>query len=402
MRGQVVLENKLGQVVRTFNCESESLTLVYLKNNRRIEAVSSTKELEEQEIPFVELLQTTRGDLQRKALAVGDVGRIKWVEEIQKVTPSVIVEGDNTEDFKKILKWTAGVQVALLLLLFLIGHFVNVSNIKEEPQLVTIVPRPEQKKHEVREKKQKVTEVTEKKVETKHYTHHVTPHKITKLAKLRPNVQYRANKNVAVNNNGAASIFGALQKSNQDGGVAMNNMKTSRGVGLGGTEGSGGVQTSVYGSGLIGAPLGPQAKATGAGGYGTHGKGGGQAGYGKMSLVGSSNSFFQPVEEEASVEGGLDREEIAAVIQRHLGQIRFCYEQGLNVKSNLNGRVAIRFFINAGGYVNTANIANTSLHSNDVESCIVSRLKSWKFPQPRGGVVVKVTYPFVLKRVSQS
>jgi outer membrane biosynthesis protein TonB len=401
MRGYYVLENKLGQVVRTFNCETDDLTLIYLNETRRIEAVSSTKDLEEQEIEFVELLQTTKACLQKKAMAVGDVGSIRYLEEIEKLSPSIEMVGDSPEQFKTALKWTAGVQVALLLLIFLIGHFVKVSEEVPQPQLVTVVPRKETPKPKV-QKMEKVVEVTEKKIVTKHYSHHVTPHKVTKLAKVRPNVQYRANKNVALNNNGAQSIFGALEKSNQDGGVAVNNVKTSKGAGLGGSEGSGGIQTSVYGSGLISAPLGPQAKASGAGGYGTHGKGGGQAGYGKMSLVGSSNAFFQPVEEEASVEGGLDRDEIAAVIQRHLGQIRFCYEQGLNIKSNLNGRVAIRFFINAGGHVNTANIANTSLHSSDVESCIVDRLKSWKFPEPRGGVIVKVTYPFVLKRVSQS
>jgi len=401
MRGYYVLENKLGQVVRTFNCESENLTLVYLKENRRIEAVSSTEDLTDQEIDFALLLQTTKSQLQKKSMAVGDVGSLRFLEEIEKLSPSIKLESDSPEQFKTALKWTAGVQVALLLLIFLIGHFVKISEEPVQPQLVTIVPRTEPPRPKI-EKIQKVVEATEKKVVTKHYSHHVTPHKVTKLAKIRPNVQYRPNKNVALNNNGAASIFGALEKSNQDGGVAVSNIKTSRGAGLGGTEGSGGIQTSVYGTGLIGAPLGPQAKASGAGGYGTHGKGGGQSGYGKMSLVGSSNAFFQPVEEEASVEGGLDRDEIAAVIQRHLGQIRFCYEQGLNIKSNLNGRVAIRFFINAGGHVNTANIANTSLHSSDVESCIVDRLKSWKFPEPRGGVIVKVTYPFVLKRVSQS
>ena len=149
------------------------------------------------------------------------------------------------------------------------------------------------------------------------------------------------------------------------------------------------------------APLGPQGHAGGAGGYGTHGRGGGQAGYGKISLTGSSSAFFQPMEQEAIIEGGLDREQIAEVIQRHLGQIRFCYEQGLQEKPQLNGRVAIRFYINGGGFVNTAAVSNTSLHAGDVESCIVGHLKSWKFPEPRGGVVVKVTYPFVLKRVTQ-
>jgi outer membrane biosynthesis protein TonB len=399
MRGQFVLENKLGQVVRTFNWEANDLTLVYLEKNRRIEAVSSTKDLEKNEIPFIELATTTQGAVKKKAVTLKNLGSLKWVEDVGETSPSVVLEEDSTDNFKKALKITALAQIVLLLLTFLIGHFVNIEE-KPEPQLVTIVPRPEEKKPEIK-KQQKVVEMTEHKVQPKNVVHHVTPHKVTKIAEVRKATVHSA-KQVAVNNAGAMSILGSLEKSNQEGGLKLNAMKTSKGAGLGGTEGSGGIQTSVYGSGLIGAPLGPQAKASGQGGYGTHGKGGGEAGYGKLSMVGSSNSFFQPVEEEESVEGGLDREEIAAVIQRHLGQIRNCYEQGLQVKPGLNGRVAIHFLINGSGIVNTANVSNTSLHSNNVESCIVEHLKSWKFPNPRGGVIVKVTYPFVLKRVSQS
>src|SRR5690606_40452767 len=120
------------------------------------------------------------------------------------------------------------------------------------------------------------------------------------------------------------------------------------------------------------------------------------AGYGQLSLVGSSGSFFQPVKSEALVEGGLTRNEIAAVIERHIGEIRYCYEQGLQTNPKMGGRVSMKFFIAANGYVSSANITNTSLHSKLVENCITTRLKTWKFPNPRGGVIVKVNYPFVL------
>jgi len=89
-----------------------------------------------------------------------------------------------------------------------------------------------------------------------------------------------------------------------------------------------------------------------------------------MSLVGSAKPYFQAVESELKW-GGLDRDQIAEVIQRHIGQIRFCYEQGLQAKPELAGRVAIRFFINSNGIVNTASVTHTSLHSTDVEGCIV-------------------------------
>ena len=120
-----------------------------------------------------------------------------------------------------------------------------------------------------------------------------------------------------------------------------------------------------------------------------------------MSLIGSSNAYFEPVEREAMIEGGLDRDQINEVIQRHIGEVRFCYEQGLQGRPELSGRVTMRFLINGRGSVATANVARTSLRSDSVESCITQRLKAWKFPEPRGGVTVKVSYPFLLRRTSQ-
>jgi hypothetical protein len=100
------------------------------------------------------------------------------------------------------------------------------------------------------------------------------------------------------------------------------------------------------------------------------------------------------------IEGGLDKDQIAAVINRHLGEVIYCYEKGLQVQSGLSGRVNINWVINAKGIVNGARIENSSLKSASVEACIVSHLSGWQFPKPVGGVNVKVSYPFVLKRVS--
>ena len=113
----------------------------------------------------------------------------------------------------------------------------------------------------------------------------------------------------------------------------------SAGPGLGGSEGSGGIQSSIYAKGLVAAPLGTGHNVKGGGSYGTKGKGGGKAGYGSLSLVGSTGASLIPVPREASVEGGLDRELVFDVVNRNKGQIRFCYEQGLQLNSSLSGRV---------------------------------------------------------------
>jgi len=120
-----------------------------------------------------------------------------------------------------------------------------------------------------------------------------------------------------------------------------------------------------------------------------------------MNVGGTAASYFQPLEEEALVEGGLDRDQIAAVINRHIGEVIYCYEKGLQVSPGLGGRINEKFVINGSGRVSSASVASSSLKSASVEGCITSHLKTWQFPKPVGGVNVKVTYPFVLKRLNQ-
>jgi hypothetical protein len=203
----------------------------------------------------------------------------------------------------------------------------------------------------------------------------------------------------AVKRMGALAVLGSLNSGKQKGGLNLGQIETSAGPGLGGLQGAGGMQTTLYGKGIIAAPVGVGGKADGAGGYGTKGKGGGQAGYGSTSLIGSAGTELIPVSTDALVEGGLDRDAIAEVIARNLGQVRFCYEQGLQGDPGLAGRIAIDWTIGAQGAVRTARVASTSMNSKTVEDCILMRLKSWKFPLPAGGVDVKVSFPFVLKRV---
>lgn len=153
---------------------------------------------------------------------------------------------------------------------------------------------------------------------------------------------------------------------------------------------------------MIAGNPGPGSNAAGAGGYGTKGVGGGgRAGYGKLAMVGGSNGYFQPLESEAQVTGGLDQDQIAEVIRRHMGEIVNCYEQGLQRQAKLAGRVNTKFVIGGNGSVTSAQINHSSLKNASVESCVVSRLRSWKFPRPVNNVDVRVSYPFAFRRVGQ-
>lgn len=133
---------------------------------------------------------------------------------------------------------------------------------------------------------------------------------------------------------------------------------------------------------------------------GTAGKGGGTAqfkGVGGLAQGNVGNASVGILEEETEVEGGLDREVIARVIQSELGQIRYCYERQLSASPDLYGKVQVRFTIGPEGTVLTQSVGSTTLQSPMVEGCILRRIAAWKFPKPKGGTQVLVTYPFLFR-----
>jgi TonB family protein len=139
------------------------------------------------------------------------------------------------------------------------------------------------------------------------------------------------------------------------------------------------------------------------GGINTHGTGGGAGGTAKAGSGLSGGSVgtgdVALVDEETVIEGGLDREVIADVIKRNLGQIRYCYERQLSSNKDLYGKVMVRFTIGPGGEVGNPKIDNSTMKSALVEGCILRRVASWKFPLPKGGTTVNVAYPFLFKAV---
>lgn len=375
---KLVLENNQGLVLRTFHWQGEDFSVVNRKDTRRLELHSALDRLDDEEVPYQVLESVRAEDLMKDGVAIDGLGKLRLLENIQEMPKDVEEAQERKRDFYLSLLLVS--MLAVLMLSFLLTR----SNTNEEiekvakQELVRIVNKVQLQKKTVSPNfvshDNTITEKTTK----------ATPKKVDAIRRM-----------------GALAALGSLKSGKQKGGIDLGAVNTTAGPGLGGTGGSGGMQTSLYGKGLVAAPVGPGAKMDGGGGYGTKGKGGGKAGYGKLSLVGSSGTQLIPVGTEATTEGGLDMSVISDVVRRNLGQIRFCYEQGLQSDASLAGRVGVNFVINGDGQVSTARVASSTLNSKSVEDCIVMRVKSWRFPIPSNGLQVKVTYPFVLNRVGQ-
>jgi TonB family protein len=166
---------------------------------------------------------------------------------------------------------------------------------------------------------------------------------------------------------------------------------------LGGLKGGAamGDAQGVGGLGSRGTGTGGGGTALGIGGLGTQGNGRGAGGNGGIDLGGRGKSVTKVIPGKTTVVGGLDKDVIAKVIRRHQGEIKYCYESELNKNPSLAGKVAVAFTIDATGAVSDANVSESTLGSTKAEQCMLSRIRRWKFPEPKGGGVVSVTYPWM-------
>jgi len=193
------------------------------------------------------------------------------------------------------------------------------------------------------------------------------------------------------NGGGISTIFGH----NGLGGELKSAMGNMFGAAPGDSKGLGGL--GLRGSGSGGGGVG---NSIGIGGIGTKGRGGGVGSYGVGAgyLGGKKDTVPEVTASEPMVMGSLDKELIRQVIHRNRNQIRYCYESQLTRHPKLSGKIAVKFVITASGTVASSQVAQTSVNNSELETCIASRVQTWIFPKPKGGGVVIVTYPFILKQ----
>ena len=94
-----------------------------------------------------------------------------------------------------------------------------------------------------------------------------------------------------------------------------------------------------------------------------------------------------------TVRGSLSSDIIARVMRRSASQFRTCYERALTKSPTLEGKLVVAFTIGADGSVTSAKAQEG--FDQEVDSCVVGRIQRLRFPEPSGGGIVTVTYPFV-------
>jgi hypothetical protein len=185
---------------------------------------------------------------------------------------------------------------------------------------------------------------------------------------------------------------------------AVSNVFGPGGLGSGVNNALGGLSGASMGD--AGGAGGLGSRGTGAGGGGTglgigglgSGTGRGSGGSGNVDLGGRGKGTTKIVPGKIIYEGGLSREEIQRVISRVMSQIKYCYEKELNKDPNLEGKLVMFWLISGSGDVQTASASQNTFSGPSgppIEQCVQRIIQRLKFPTPKGGGVVNVTYPFV-------
>jgi hypothetical protein len=194
-----------------------------------------------------------------------------------------------------------------------------------------------------------------------------------------------------------AGIMGAMNDDALSQTLGQSGLSSDIQGGIGGLIGAKGTQIGSGGLGGRGGGLGGGGTAEGLGGLGTKGIGGGRSGFGsgggdfgKKGEGGIGTVGGDPI-----ILGALDRSLIDEVIKRHMNQIRYCYQRELTKNNSLAGKIVIKFSIAKDGTVSSAQTKSTSMNNGAVEGCIEKRFLTMQFPQPKGGGIVIVSYPFL-------
>ena len=205
-----------------------------------------------------------------------------------------------------------------------------------------------------------------------------------------------------------SGLLAALSKMNTGADSPASNVLGPGGLGsginnaIGGVKGGAG-QGDAYGVGGLGSRgtgSGGGGTALGIGGLGTGGNGHGKGGFG-VDLGGRGKDDTEFIPGKTTIVGGLSREVINRVIQRHYNEIKYCYEKELTKDPGLYGKVEVLFVIAGNGSVADALVQQTTMSNETVESCMINHVKRWIFPAPQGGGTVQVSYPYVFKASGQ-
>lgn len=97
--------------------------------------------------------------------------------------------------------------------------------------------------------------------------------------------------------------------------------------------------------------------------------------------------------------GSIGQDALRRVLDEHSGEITACYQRELAVDKGLEGKVKLKWAVQADGSVKDVRVdeAGTTLPNRKAIECMASRVAGWRFPPPRDGAIAVITNAWTLR-----
>jgi TonB family protein len=94
--------------------------------------------------------------------------------------------------------------------------------------------------------------------------------------------------------------------------------------------------------------------------------------------------------------GGRSRNSIMAVVFQNLPALRYLYNNRLNLKPGLKGKITVKFAVDEFGNVLHCEVVESSIADGELEQRVVAKIRAWRFEKiDKPGDVTEIVYPFV-------
>jgi hypothetical protein len=307
---------------------------------------------------------------------ITEKGNFLFSEQLAPMVPGSVTAED--EDYnKRAFNLTKSILTAFVFLMLFAGALDMLTSTEEVVE------------EEKKEKEQEIVKIKEQKT----VNINIVPAKTL----TKEQIKQKRVKRAIMANLAFAGLLGSKELKKAVGGAPTELKKVTAGAGAGGDAGSGGEVLVGLGKGVKKITVGNTGVA-GLGGVGTKGRGGGQGGYGDTVIASGEGKGIStmPVSNNMALQGGLDKYVIKATLAKYYPQVQACYQKELNKIAGLGGKIRLNFVISAAGRVTRNSVIDHTLGNADVVGCVATRMKTWRFPKPRGGVTVPVNHPIIL------
>ena len=399
------LENKDGQIIRTFRWNGDKAFIVRCIKTKRLELWTEAiqKEKQKNKVSY-KILATIFKTLPKHGLLLSSIGFLKQGHpkfysktqlDIQK--PLENHQYIYTQGFLITL-----IMVSILSLILQASKPEESDIFKKEMRARIVQIRKNFKSKPIPIIMQKMTNFTSK-----------MDKKTEKVKKQEKQVKKEINKNTKKNiqDIGALAILGAITNNSQNLQLDLSSAKKS----LYGSKdhvsnNKASMKKQLYAKGVFAVPTITGGNIEGGGGYNTKGKGGGgRSNYGKISLIDSSKKGLSLSDQSGDDDRnqGLSPEqelELDSFITRKEGLLRRCYEVELQVFPEFEGSVFLSWTVDRNYKAKDILIEkiamnkNLSINLEQFKKCILDHINSWVFPSLLKDE--KLNYVFTFNRSS--